>query len=99
MAKLSRHSAPSRVPSDSRIYFVTSRTAQGRAILQTERMATLFIDVLRGYTVSGKFKVHEFVVMRNHFHVLLTVPAGATIEKAVQMIKGSFSYRAKKELG
>jgi len=62
-------------------------------------MATLFIDVLRGYTVSGKFKVHEFVVMRNHFHVLLTVPAGATIEKAVQMIKGSFSYRAKKELG
>jgi putative transposase len=68
-------------------------------VLQTERMALLFIDVLRVYTTSGRFKVHEFVVMRDHFHVLLTVPSGMTIEKAVQMIKGNFSYRAKKELG
>lgn len=68
-------------------------------LLQTERMASLFIDVLRVYTLSGKFKVHEFAVMRNHFHVLLTIGAGMTIEKAVQMIKGNFSYRAKKELG
>lgn len=99
MARPSRHSAPSRVPASSRIYFATSRTAQGRAVLQTERMALLFIDVLRVYTASGKFKVLEFVVMRNHFHILLTVPSGMTIEKAVQMIKGNFSYRAKKELG
>ncbi len=68
-------------------------------LLQTERMATLFIDVLRSYTLNGKFKVHEFVVMRNHVHVLLTIGAGMTIEKAVQLIKGNFSYRAKKELG
>jgi putative transposase len=68
-------------------------------LLQTERMANLFIDVLRIYTLSGKFKVREFVVMRNHFHVLVTLSAGMTIEKAVQMIKGNFSYRAKKELG
>ena len=68
-------------------------------MLQTERMANLFIDVLRVYTISGKLKVYEFVVMRNHFHLLLKVGAGMTIEKAVQMIKGNFSYRAKKELG
>lgn len=68
-------------------------------LLQTERMANLFIDVLRIYTLRGKFKVREFVVMRNHFHVLVTLSAGMTIEKAVQMIKGNFSYRAKKELG
>jgi putative transposase len=67
-------------------------------LLQTERMANLFIDVLRTYTMSGKLKAHEFVLMRNHFHVLLTIGAGKTIEKAVQMIKGNFSYRAKKEL-
>jgi putative transposase len=35
--------------------------------------------------------------MPDHFHLLIT-PAAA-LERAVQMIKGGFSYRAKKELG
>ena len=68
-------------------------------MLQTERMATLFIDVLRSYMRAKKFKVHDFVVMPNHVHVLLSVGPEMSIEKAVQMIKGNFSYRAKKELG
>ena len=62
-------------------------------------MAALFIDVLRGYVKDGKFKVHEFVVMPNHVHLLITVGDDMSIEKAVQLIKGGFSYRAKKELG
>jgi putative transposase len=61
-------------------------------------MANLLMDVLRSYTLAGAFRVHEFVVMPNHLHVLLTVK-DITIEKAVQLIKGNFSYRAKKELG
>jgi len=62
-------------------------------------MANLFIEVLRSYMREKKFKVHDFVVMPNHVHVLLTLPAELSIEKAVQMMKGNFSYRAKKELG
>jgi putative transposase len=62
-------------------------------------MANLLIDVLRSYMLAGKFKVHDFVVMRNHLHLLLTVEGNMTIEKAVQLIKGNFSFRAKKELG
>ena len=62
-------------------------------------MAQLCIDVLRSYTLAGKFKVYDFVVMRNHVHLLLTVDGAMTIEKAMQLIKGNFSYRVKKELG
>ena len=43
--------------------------------------------------------VHEFVVMPNHVHVLITIPDKMSIEKAMQLIKGSFSFRANKELG
>jgi putative transposase len=99
MSRPSRKSYSAAIPSTPRTYFVSSMTAQRRALLQTEAMANLFIDVLRRYTLAGQFKVHEFVVMRNHFHVLLTVKEGMTLEKAVQMIKGNFSFRAKKELG
>ncbi len=82
-----------------RTFFATTRTAGGRSLFQTDRMAQLFIDVLRSYTLAGQFKVHDFVVMRNHVHLLLTVDGTMTIEKAMQLIKGNFSYRAKKELG
>jgi len=67
--------------------------------LQSDRMAGLLIDVLRSYSASGKFTVHDFVVMPDHVHLLLTVDETSSIEKAVQYIKGGFSYRVKKELG
>jgi len=40
---------------------------------------------------AGKFKIHDFVVMPDHIHLLLTVHGQATIEKAMQLIKGRFS--------
>ncbi len=48
---------------------------------------------------SGRIIVHDFVVMPNHVHVLMTVPGDLSIEKAMQLIKGGFSFRANKELG
>ena len=71
----------------------------GRALLQSERNATLFIDVVRSYAVARKFKVHDFVVMPNHVHLLITVYEDMAIERAVQFFKGGFSYRLKKEFG
>jgi putative transposase len=62
-------------------------------------MANLFIDVLRSYMKSGRMTVHDFVVMPNHVHILMTVPGEMSIEKAMQLIKGGFSFRANKELG
>jgi putative transposase len=37
------------------------------------------------------------VLMPNHFHLL--VSPRVTLERAIQCIKGGFSYRAKRELG
>jgi len=71
----------------------------GRALLQSERNATLLIDVLRSYVHAKKIEVHDFVVMPNHLHLLVTVRGDMTIEKAMQLIKGGFSYRLKKEFG
>ena len=98
MAHPSKNADPSDIEAKSRTFFVSSRTSQGRCILQTERMATLLIDVLKTYAAAGRFRLHEFVIMRDHIHLLLTVEQEMTIEKAVQLIKGNFSYRAKKEL-
>jgi putative transposase len=62
-------------------------------------MAALLIEVLRTQMRSGKLAVHDFVIMPNHVHILMTLPAEITLEKAMQLIKGGFSFRANKELG
>jgi putative transposase len=62
-------------------------------------MAELLIDVLRSCVKAGRFTIHDFVIMPNHVHILMTVPGSESVEKAMQFIKGGFSFRAKKELG
>jgi putative transposase len=48
---------------------------------------------------TGKFVVHDFVVMPDHVDLMLTVDNMSSIERAMQLIKGGFSFQAKKELG
>jgi putative transposase len=86
---------PHRGVTGSGTYFITSATYQKMSVFQTDRMARFFLEVLRNYRDQGKFLLHEFVLMPDHFHLLLT--PSETLEKAVQLIKGGFSYRAKKE--
>jgi putative transposase len=57
------------------------------------------IDVLRSYVKAGKFMLHDLVVMPDHLHLQLTVGQGMTIERAMQFVKGGFSYRINKECG
>ena len=78
-------------------YFITASTYGKKSLFQSERMAQLFIEVLFHYRRQEKYLLHEFVLMPNHFHLLIT-PA-ETLERAIQLIKGGFSYRATKELG
>ena len=70
-----------------------------RNLLQSERSAKLFLDVLYHYRSQQKFLLHAFVVMPDHFHVLTTICPELSIERAVQFIKGSFAFRAGKEFG
>jgi putative transposase len=99
MAKPVRNARPESLRGISRTFFTTSKTTEGRNLLQSERMALLFIDVLRSHVAAKKFKISDFVVMPDHVHLQLTVNESMSIEKAMQLIKGGFSYRVRKELG
>ena len=80
-------------------YFITASTYLKQNLLQTERMARLFIDVLEHYRAQRKYLLHESVIMPNHFHLLITPCHDVTLERVLQLIKGGFSFRAKRELG
>jgi REP-associated tyrosine transposase len=94
-----RNADRSHVIASDRTFFVTSSTCEKRCLLQSARAATLFIDILYHYREQQKYLLHEFVIMPDHFHVLITVGTEMTAEKAVQLIKGGFAFRAGRELG
>ncbi len=85
-------------PQSTRTFFVSSATAGRCALLQSNRMAQLLLDVLVENRRKKRFLLHEFVIMPNHFHLLLIPAPEIRLEKALQFIKGGFSYRAKQEI-
>ena len=79
-----------------RTFFVTSVTWGRRGLFQTDRMTDLFFDVVR--TSREHYLLHEFVLMPEHCHLLLTPNPDISVERVMQRIKGGFSFRAKREL-
>jgi putative transposase len=53
------------------------------------------METLHSYRGRG-YSLHQYVLMPDHFHILITPLE--TLERAVQFVKGGFSFRAKKEL-
>jgi putative transposase len=85
---------PRREPAtrNDQTYFVTSLTNERRPLFRHERWSNLFLETLFRYRADHEFLLHEFVVMPDHVHFLIT-PSGS-LEHAVQMIEGGFSRAA-----
>ena len=88
--------APPRGNTGYSCYFITASTFQKQNLFQSDRMAHLFLEVLQHHRRQDKYLLHEFVLMPDHFHLLITPTV--TLERALQLIKGGFSFRARKEL-
>jgi putative transposase len=99
MAHPARNAASANILNPSRIFFATTNTSMGMRLLQSERNAGLLIDVLRSLVAEHRFKLHDFVIMPDHIHLVIEVGSEMTIEKAMQLIKGRFSFRLSHEFG
>jgi putative transposase len=73
-------------------FFLTAITYNRRLLFQLSANAELFLKTLQHYRREGHYKLHAFVVMPDHIHLLLT-PTDITLERSIQLIKGGFSRR------
>ncbi len=85
-------------PQETRTYLVTAVTAQRRSVFQVRSTAELLMRTILDYRGQGKFSLHAFVLMPDHFHALITPAPDVSLEKAMQFIKGGFSFRLKSKL-
>jgi REP-associated tyrosine transposase len=85
-------------PQETRTYLVTAVTAQRRRLFQMTANADLFRQTLFDYRGQERFLLHAYVVMPDHFHALITPASDVSLEKAMQFIKGGFSFRLKSKM-
>ena len=90
MARLSHRTAPGCT------YFVTTKTWENRGLFHVKESAEILIEVLFRHRAKGAYLLHEFVVMPDHLHILITPGDTITLEKAMQLIKGGSSYEIHK---
>ncbi len=82
----------------SGVYFVTTDTWQRRQLFFKPEPAQIVVDQIMQCRERGFYKLHAFVLMPEHLHMLITPGEESPIEKAVMMIKGGSSFKIRKEL-
>jgi len=80
---------------NARLFFITTITAHRQPIFRREGAANLLIETLAHYRDQRKYLLHEFVIMPDHLHALLTPADDLSLERSLQFIKGGFSFRLK----
>ena len=54
------------------IFFVTTNTWGRRHLFRAHPFANLFVNTLYTYRAQQKYLLHEFVIMPDHLHLIVT---------------------------
>jgi putative transposase len=79
-------------------YFVTTKAWNSSFLFQAVETAEIIVAKMMEYRDKGNYLLHDFVLMPNHLHVILT-PSSASLEKCMQLIKGGSSFEIHKLRG
>jgi putative transposase len=77
-------------------YFVTTKAAQNISVFQVREVADIVTTKILDYRTKGNYLLHDFVVMPNHLHLILTPSDFITLEKCLKLIKGGSSHEIHK---
>ncbi len=80
-------------------YFVTTKCWGNIAIFQVKENADILIAKLLEYRDQRNYLLHDFVLMPNHLHLILTPGDSTSLEKAMQLIKGGSSHEIHRARG
>lgn len=90
------HDVPSRLKrfyGSGDLHFVTSSCYQRQPLLGTPQCRDLFLTVLEAVRQKYEFVILGYVVMPEHFHLLISEPQKGTPSTVVQALKLGFARR------
>jgi REP element-mobilizing transposase RayT len=72
-------------------YHVTARANRKEMILDSPRMKALFLDVIAKAKKRYSFRIENFTVMGNHFHLVIQPGRGTSLSRVMQWILSVFA--------
>ena len=78
-------------------YAAITITHARRTLFTRTTNADLLLKTLFHYRDQNRYRLHAFVIMPEHLHVLLTPASNQTIERCMQCIKGGFSHAVRSQ--
>jgi putative transposase len=72
-------------------YFITICAHMQQNLFQRDEVAELMVATFEKYRDAGEYELHEYVVMPNHIHLLLSLNH-QNLGRIIQFIKAGFSH-------
>ncbi len=92
-----------RYKTEHRIHYVTSSVHKHLPVFDNHKCASELFSILGFYRNNNRFRLYGYVIMPNHFHLLLEIAENDEISSLMRDIKKYYSYRFKtvlcRELG
>src|SRR6266705_6260005 len=79
------------------LHFITSSCYQRRPLLNTPRRRTWFLEILEQVRRRYTFVVVGYVVMPEHFHLLISEPERGNPSTVMQVLKQRFARKVLRE--
>jgi REP element-mobilizing transposase RayT len=73
-------------------YHVMARGNQGRAIFEDDKDRQRFLETLGGACAKTGWRVHAYVLMGNHYHLLVETPE-ANLVAGMKWLQGTYTQR------
>ena len=86
----SPHGQPLRIVRPGAWCHVTSRGNERRSIFRDDRESLHFLELLGEMSALLKTKLHAYVLMDNHYHLLLQL-SPTSLSRALQWLNGAYS--------
>jgi REP element-mobilizing transposase RayT len=81
---------PLRIEYEGAVYHITARGNERGAIYKDSGDMQKFLDILGMLSVKHRIVVHGYVLMQNHYHLLIETPAG-NIARAIHYLNATYT--------
>jgi putative transposase len=83
---------PLRIEYAGAVYHVMARGNQGHAIFRDDRDRRRFLETLGEACAKTGWRIHAYVLMGNHYHLLVETPEGNLV-KGMKWLQGTYTQR------
>jgi len=83
--------ALTRYSDDNIAYFVTSVTYERKSVFNDRFASELLLNIILYHKYSSHFHIYGFVIMPDHFHIIIQPYAEITLSTIIKRIKGNFT--------